>query len=23
MRHGRGKMIWPDNGRYEGDWQFN
>lgn len=23
MRHGKGTMIWPDNGRYEGEWQYN
>jgi len=20
LRHGKGTMIWPDNGRYEGEW---
>ena len=23
MRHGRGKMSWPDSGTYEGAWQYN
>ena len=23
LRHGRGNMVWPDNARYEGEWQFN
>jgi hypothetical protein len=23
LRHGKGAMIWADQGRYEGQWQFN
>ena len=23
LRHGQGKMTWPDGACYEGDWSFN
>ena len=23
MRHGKGKMTWPDGASYQGDWQYN
>ena len=23
LRHGSGHMVWVDNARYEGDWQYN